>query len=378
MKPPHVSPSDCSIPPAVNEIISGSLPALPGCNPVTLTPQLITDCNSTSGFTDMSSLYYTDLTKSKGWAYLGCGADNYFSRALTGASETMPSMTVEICVNFCGGKGFSVAGLEYGDECYCANSVPPSAAPPPYVIGNCSMPCAGDAKEICGFADALSLYQLCEGTCKNAPLGLPAASSSISAVDPTTSVGVSANSGSSITVLKGISTAEPSGTTSMAVTGTAETEFLDVTATPLTMMNSASLSTTSTSPGPSSTRASDITLLSGWASAGCFLDTLNPRSLGGIEYAWWGQSMTSSGCVNYCSEQGYTQAGTENGGQCFCGNVLVGSKQEPTTDCNMPCEGDKGQICGGPARLSIYAKSATKKKRTRKPRHASHHLAGLV
>jgi len=84
----------------------------------------------------------------------------------------------------------------------------------------------------------------------------------------------------------------------------------------------------------------------------------------GITFAWYGEAVTSSGCANYCDTQGYTMAGTENGGQCFCDNELHGSMQEPDTDCDSPCEGDATQTCGGPARLSVFkASSSTRKMR---------------
>jgi hypothetical protein len=74
--------------------------------------------------------------------------------------------------------------------------------------------------------------------------------------------------------------------------------------------------------------------------------------------------MTSIGCANYCSGQGYTIAGTENAGQCFCGNSLSDSEPIPASRCNSPCVGDASQICGGPAALSIMSlNGATKLKR---------------
>lgn len=81
-------------------------------------------------------------------------------------------MTVETCVDFCSGKGFSVAGMEFGNECYCANSIPADSAPVPGYMGNCMMPCAGDAGEYCGGGGTISLYQKCTGNCQNAQFGV--------------------------------------------------------------------------------------------------------------------------------------------------------------------------------------------------------------
>jgi hypothetical protein len=70
--------------------------------------------------------------------------------------------------------------------------------------------------------------------------------------------------------------------------------------------------------------------------------------------------MTPQACTDHCTQRGFAIAGTEYTGECFCGNAFVNSsgkvKQVDERQCNMPCRGDGGIICGGPARLSIYTK----------------------
>jgi WSC domain len=83
---------------------------------------------------------------------------------------------------------------------------------------------------------------------------------------------------------------------------------------------------------------------------------MNPvRSLSGITFANYGSKITSSGCAAYCVQKGYSIAGTEYAGQCFCGNQLVGSQKAAESVCNMPCEGNATEICGGSAALSVFA-----------------------
>lgn len=117
---PDSQAEGCMIPPGVDEQVSGVLSALPGCNPVqpgpTAAPQ--SGCGATTSITPSTASFFTDLT-SKGWGYDGCGTDNYYSRILTGASQSNDQMTNEACVAFCDSKGFSVAGTEYSRECYC-------------------------------------------------------------------------------------------------------------------------------------------------------------------------------------------------------------------------------------------------------------------
>lgn len=57
-------------------------------------------------------------TNSGNWTAAGCVSDAA-ARALTGYMFSSPDMTVDKCTSACSSKGFSMAGIEYGDECYC-------------------------------------------------------------------------------------------------------------------------------------------------------------------------------------------------------------------------------------------------------------------
>ncbi|KAK5404051.1 hypothetical protein LTR06_009984 [Exophiala xenobiotica] len=171
---PDTQAEGCRIEPKIDEPVSGLLSALPGCNPVQQGPgeaKAQSDCNATTTIGAGNATFFTDLT-SKGWTYTGCGTDNYFSRILTGATESNDNMTNEACVAFCDSKGFSVAGTEYSKECYCGNSIPSSGMPVPGVVGSCEMKCAGDDSEFCGGSAVISLYQKYTGsTCTNTGAG---------------------------------------------------------------------------------------------------------------------------------------------------------------------------------------------------------------
>jgi hypothetical protein len=124
-------------------------------------------------------------------------------------------------------------------------------------------------------------------------------------------------------------------------------------------------------PGATSVPAA----ISGFSYKGCFADERFDRVLSGIKFANVGQhQVTSTKCVEYCSARGFSIAGTEYGGQCFCGNELARSKQVEESSCNMPCEGDNGELCGGGLALSVYEKKADAKKRShKKVRHVHRH-----
>ena len=171
MTPDNVA-EGCRIPPSIDEATSGTLDALPGCHGVYAdTAQVSSSSSSSSKACPASNeavvgkpqAFFTDLTQTKQWSYLGCGTDDISNRQFTGNNTSSDAMTIEFCVDFCEQSGFVIAGAEFGRECYCANEIPPSAAPIEGYVGNCLVECAGDAEELCGGWGTISLYQRCDG-----------------------------------------------------------------------------------------------------------------------------------------------------------------------------------------------------------------------
>ena len=137
------------------------------------------------------------------------------------------------------------------------------------------------------------------------------------------------------------------------------------------VVQDSSTSASSVPQSPSETPSAGATLPAGWTSSGCYSDKVNPRSLG-TQPEWWGEPITSSNCVKHCDSIGKSIAGTENGGQCFCGNALVNSVAI-TGLCSSPCNGNSNEICGGPGALSIYKKSGGYKvRRVHRHRRTGH------
>lgn len=331
---PDAVAEGCKLASKVNEDVQGPFSKLPGCNPVQKGPeraQLIKTCEGNSATIGESKPFFRDLS-SQGWSYQGCGADNYYARALKGASTSQAGMTNEQCVKFCGDKGFSVAGTEYSKECYCGSSIPASAQPVNGVVGNCNMPCDGDKDQFCGGSGLLSLYTRCaSGACNNA-VGV-GGSKAINTSTSTPSAVKTTTTGSTLSRAPTSSQASKTSTTS-AVTST----------TPLT---------------PSSVQSSTLIasgLPSNWSYLNCIVDNINPRTLPKLApYVLNNKPVTSLSCVSYCSSQGYAFAGTEYGGECFCGNTIpAGTKKLDESKCSMSCKGDGGQKCGGPAALSLF------------------------
>ncbi|KAJ7159926.1 WSC domain-containing protein [Mycena crocata] len=110
------------------------------------------------------------------WNHTGCFVDSVSARALPASMSVDGGATAEKCTNACQDKGFSVAGLEYYRmlyscplqflyflrvhfplciECWCGQALNATVAPE----GDCSLPCAGDASQVCGGYDRLTVFQ---------------------------------------------------------------------------------------------------------------------------------------------------------------------------------------------------------------------------
>jgi hypothetical protein len=93
--------------------------------------------------------------------YLGCANDDFNTRgrAINVASFANSTvMDIETCISFCAKTRTTLAGMEYGDECYCGNELANGSS-----VGgskSCTMSCASNATEYCGGPSALSLWNI--------------------------------------------------------------------------------------------------------------------------------------------------------------------------------------------------------------------------
>eukprot|EP00941_MAST-03F_sp_MAST-3F-sp1_P001215 g1215.t1 len=66
----------------------------------------------------------------------------------------------------------------------------------------------------------------------------------------------------------------------------------------------------------------------------------------------------AASCVEYCREKGYTYAGTQWYGECWCGNSYGKYKKADERNCNTPCRLDPTELCGGGYHNSVYEVSS--------------------
>ncbi|XP_060599369.1 kremen protein 1-like [Ruditapes philippinarum] len=64
--------------------------------------------------------------------------------------------------------------------------------------------------------------------------------------------------------------------------------------------------------------------------------------------------LTTDLCIRMCIEYDHKYALTEAGYACFCGDTLKNYPQQPENECNMPCQGNQSEMCGGSWRGSLY------------------------
>ncbi|KAI2789285.1 hypothetical protein POX_e07315 [Penicillium oxalicum] len=89
------------------------------------------------------------------WQSVGCYSDTTLKRTLA-QSFNVAGNTVEMCQSVCQQNGFIYAGMEYGTQCFCGNSIDNGAS----LTSACGTACPGNSAEICGGANALSMYYL--------------------------------------------------------------------------------------------------------------------------------------------------------------------------------------------------------------------------
>ncbi|KAE9379342.1 WSC-domain-containing protein [Stipitochalara longipes BDJ] len=240
------------------------------------------------------------------YSYQGCYLDTANPRPLTGIQlQNNGAESLEACAKYC--TGYTYFGTEYGQECYCGNTLGYATVEP---WTDCYMLCTGNSTEYCGAGNRLSLYM------HNSSL-----ISTSSSVAPTST---SSTKTYSSTVL--------STTTSLA------------SSTSLTSSTTSSASPTATGVG-------------GYGYVGCQTDAgVGDRTLSSTSFT--DTSMTVEVCSSFCGARGYTYFGVEYSTECYCGNTLGTSTTATDGRCNMACGGSATEICGGPGGLSLYKFSA--------------------
>jgi glucan endo-1,3-alpha-glucosidase len=145
----QTSSSSCTMPCGgdSNQVCGGAyllnVYEVPACS-----SSVTTGCNTKGSTADIVPVGGATATS------VGCFQDTP-SRILAGISTTSSSLTPESCLTFCGSNGYSIAGVEFSDQCYCGDTLFLSTQTS---SSSCAMPCSGDDSQICGGAYLLNVY----------------------------------------------------------------------------------------------------------------------------------------------------------------------------------------------------------------------------
>ena len=89
--------------------------------------------------------------------------------------------------------------------------------------------------------------------------------------------------------------------------------------------------------------------------AGCFADRSAPPAGPGRDMTGFSvnhPAMSNGLCRKACYDRGFRYAATQYGSWCFCANAV--GRYGQAANCNMPCSGGPGEICGGSFANSVY------------------------
>jgi iron transport multicopper oxidase len=95
----------------------------------------------------------------KGWKTLYACAIDGNTRIFTGSAlYKLDNNSPAVCAALCASIGYSMAGVEYSDECWCGNSYNNNVLPTVAPTGDCNMQCSGDASHMCGSSYRVQVY----------------------------------------------------------------------------------------------------------------------------------------------------------------------------------------------------------------------------
>ncbi|PVF98141.1 WSC-domain-containing protein [Serendipita vermifera] len=323
---------------------------------------------------------HSHLAKRGTWAAAPgrCWADNVEGvRALVHNAGNANDMTPGKCQSICEAAGFFLAGVEYGRECYCGNTIMGKNNIKPQI---CTTPCSGDSSQKCGGPDAINIYIRDHYHLTSGPPSVKVAykgyrnpqclrdgtrflkSGPASAINP-----------DQMTVEACVDGCIDAGFSSAGLQDGRECYCGDINISPSDLADIGDCNkpclgdgsefcggssrvlvytkpkSNNPSPGPTPTTS--------WtpAQGGCWSDNVDHQRA--LDHSGGNaDDMTPAKCQAICEAAGFMLAGVEYGRECFCGNTIMGNNRPSAGICTMTCSGDPNQICGGPDAINIYVK----------------------
>ncbi|TFK29164.1 hypothetical protein FA15DRAFT_632705 [Coprinopsis marcescibilis] len=136
----------------VGSATASILPTPVSSTPISSTPTSSTPTSSTPSAPSPSSTTIDGQV----WSYMGCYQDNSAARVLADLFIIDNANTISKCLKTCATRGYSFGGVEYGNECFCSNSLRTGSVQA--IETQCSMNCAGNANEKCGAGGRVNVF----------------------------------------------------------------------------------------------------------------------------------------------------------------------------------------------------------------------------
>ncbi|GAA5867574.1 hypothetical protein JCM8547_001225 [Rhodosporidiobolus lusitaniae] len=158
----------CHQTPQVNEVVLGTLPKLPGCNPVTGEGPDATPCTESPAPSLLQNAVYTgsvppagivvpgdepivlmNYTSKSGskWAYQDCYSDLVNGRALPTQLSTT-AKTIQACLEACTAGNYKLCSVQYHGECWAGNTL--GAGSMAQGADFCTLTCTDNPLQYCG------------------------------------------------------------------------------------------------------------------------------------------------------------------------------------------------------------------------------------
>jgi hypothetical protein len=318
------------------------------------------DAAQTCGAGDRLNIYQYDgyaapaVATVTGYTYKGCHSEAHSGRALPAKVYTREDLTPQICADLCQADNYAYAGLEWGKECWCDNTIRGGE----WVDeSQCSKVCAGDAHSLCGEGGHLNIY---------GPEMVTHAE-----VDGWSYAGCFVDSVGS-RVLSGKQTGSDDMTAAKCAETCADFDYFGVEfgtqcfcGRTLTELPVDEEQCWMTCGGQGDSVCGGPDRINVWSTAGA---AQNKQTVGAYRYLECGidsvsqrvlsdkfsgaAGMTLEACAGFCA--GFEYFGVEFGKECYCGNAYGGAEADDAGDCFSRCEGDATELCGGEDRISVY------------------------
>lgn len=320
-----------------------------------------------------------------GWTDTGMCMTEVSGRALPAALYRNGTNTPAMCTAFCASQGYSIAGVENGNECWCDSQLR-NGAMLNSTSTACTKSCSGSSKIRCGGPNALHIYVNATATqtlnanlqYQYAPASLPAGwqiAQTACIAEPSIGralAGAMFRNVTGMTVPMCLSFCGQMGYQFAGLEFGQECWCSDALENGASLSSSSSACTTQCA-GDSTTVCGGVSALNlyqnptlSWSTSrpivggyqwqGCLVDSANRL----LDKAYLSTpDMTVPKCTSFCASKNLPYAGLENGGQCYCGDSITPTSQQ----CYTPCAGDKTTNCGGPWALAVYHSSPVNTKR---------------